>query len=172
MKTFPKIVIVIMAVMLVSFGFQEKWIKAGSHPNSYEMVPAKDATRESTEIMTIRSTEEDIPGFGTLLQTASADKYKGKRLRMSADMRTKDASRAAFWLRADQRGGKGMLLLDNMNERPITGTTEWKRYEIEMDVPEEATHIIYGAMLTSTGQIWFDNVRLETVDKAVPAKGK
>jgi hypothetical protein len=44
---------------------------------------------------------------------------------------------------------------DNMQRRPIKGTTELAKYELVLFVPNEATSISYGVLLDGTGQIWF-----------------
>ena len=71
---------------------------------------------------------------------------------------------AGLWMRVDGMGKDEMLSFDNMQNRPITGTTEWKKYEIILPVPESASNLAYGALLDGTGQIWFDNFTFEVFD--------
>lgn len=67
-----------------------------------------------------------------------------------------------MWLRID--GPKGEPLgFDNMQQRPIKGTTEWKKYEIVLDVPEKAKELAFGLLLTGPGQIWMADLNFETV---------
>ena len=75
---------------------------------------------------------------------------------------------AGFWLRVDQEGSEQSLSFDNMHDRPIKGTTDWKKYEIVLDVPNNASNIAFGALLAGTGQIWFANINFEIVDNSVP----
>ena len=66
-------------------------------------------------------------------------------------------------------GDKGEQLgFDNMQTRPIKGTTDWKQYEIILDVPANGKVINYGVLLGSNGEVWFDNLKLEVVDKNIP----
>ena len=58
-----------------------------------------------------------------------------------------------------------------MQNRSVKGNTEWKKYEIVLDVPENAAKLAYGALLSGTGQIWFDDVNFEIVDKSVAITG-
>ena len=60
------------------------------------------------------------------------------------------------------------LGFDNMQGRAIKGTTEWKKYEIVLDIPSNSKSINYGLLLGGEGKVWFDNFRLEEVDKNVP----
>src|SRR5690606_10812714 len=60
---------------------------------------------------------------------------------------------------------------DNMEKRPIKGTSDWVKYEIVLFVPVEATSISYGVLLAGTGQVWFKGVKFEIVDDTVPETG-
>jgi hypothetical protein len=54
-----------------------------------------------------------------------------------------------------------------MANRKIKGSTDWMPCEIIVDVPKNATNIAYGALLSGGGQLWFDNLTFEVVDKSV-----
>jgi len=54
---------------------------------------------------------------------------------------------AGFWLRIDgKENPKQQLGFDNMNNRPVKGTTDWKLYQIVLDVPENSGLINFGAL--------------------------
>lgn len=153
---------------LLSFGPPTGWFYAGSKPQSYEMGIDKGAGQNSTNAATIKSKDKTIDGFGTLMQQCNPDKYLGKRVRMTGYVKSEDVSSwAGLWLRVDQSGSQQPLSFDNMGSRPIKGTTGWKKYEIVLDVPDNASLIAYGALLDGTGQVWFDNITFEIVDKSV-----
>lgn len=72
---------------------------------------------------------------------------------MSAFVRTREAEHAALWMRVDGPA-KISLSFDNMGDRPITGTTDWQRYKLVLDVDEESTEIAWtntGTRRTSVG---------------------
>src|SRR5262249_5518051 len=48
-----------------------------------------------------------------------------------------------------------------MQTRGVTGTTDWKRYDIELPVAAEATNINFGAIFQGTGTAWFDGLSVE-----------
>jgi len=101
------------------------------------------------------------------------DKYLGKRVKMTGYLKPKDVTDwAGFWFRVDQPGLQQFLSFDNMRDRPIKGTTNWKKYEIVLDVPKGASNIAFGALLSNTGQIWLDNVNFEIVDNFVSTTGQ
>ncbi len=161
-------------IALFSFDLPVGWIKAGSDPDKYEMGIDKCAGQDGENAATIKSIDKKISksGFGTLMQECKPDKYLGKRIRMSGYIKTKDVSNwSGFWLRIDQKDSENSLSFDNMHDgktdRSIKGTTNWKKYEIVLDVPTNASLIAFGALISGTGQIWFDNITFEVVDTTV-----
>ena len=168
-KCINSVLLVSLALMLFSFDVPVGWFKAGSQPKSYEMGIDKGAGQDGKNAATIKSTAKKINGFGTLMQECLPDKFLGKRIRMSGYVKSKDVNdKAGLWLRIDQADSKKPLSFDNMLDRPITGTTDWKKYEIILNVPSNASMIAYGALIVGTGQIWFDNLAFEIVDNTVP----
>jgi hypothetical protein len=98
------------------------------------------------------------------MQNCSAEKYAGKRVRMSGYIKSAQVkSWAAMWLRVDK--DSDAISFDNMADRAIKGDTPWKKYEIVLDIPEDATSLAYGVLLGGTGQVWFDDITFEVVDK-------
>lgn len=165
-----------IAVMLFSFDLPTGWFKAGSEPLGYEMGVDIGAGLDGKNAATIKSIKKKIKGFGTLMQDCLPDQYIGKRIRLSGKMKTKDVSGwAGFWLRLDEKETMNCLGFDNMKDgkkdRSVKGTTEWTNYEIVLDVPEKTGNIAFGALLDGTGQIWFDNMKIEVVDASIPTTG-
>jgi hypothetical protein len=152
----------------LSFDIPTGWKKAGDKPNSYEMGIDKGMGQDGKNAATIKSIDKEIKGFGTLMQQSKPDKYLGKRIRMSAYVKSENVKEwAGLWLRVDQVSSTRYLSFDNMQDRPIKGTTDWKKYEIVLDVPQNSSLLAYGALLSGTGQIWFDNLTFEVVDNSV-----
>ncbi len=132
--------------------------------------------KDATDVATIISVDQNIDGFETVMQKCLADKFLGKRIRMSGLIRTKDVSDwAGLWLRIDEGKPRKTLGFDNMHDgksnRSIKGTTPWTNCEIVLDIPTIATYLAYGALLTGTGQIWFDNLKFEIVNEDVLTTG-
>ncbi|MGW0704236.1 hypothetical protein ACWD0A_34140 [Streptomyces sp. NPDC002867] len=107
--------------------------------------------------------------FGGLGQSFRADDFVGKRVRLSAVMRTKDvAQQAAIWLRVDARG-KYIAFENTASEsRTLSGTSGWVRREIVLDVPPEGEEIFIGAFLSGSGCVWIDSFTFEVVSDNVP----
>jgi len=149
------------------------WHKAGSKPEKYEMGIEKGSDTHGKNAASIKSIDPAIEGFGTLMQTIVAKNYLGKRVRMSGLMKSKDVNEwAGFWLRVDQPNSQQSLSFDNMQDRAVKGTTDWKKYEIVLDVPNNASNMAFGALISGTGQIWFDDLTFEIVNTSVPTTAK
>jgi hypothetical protein len=159
--------------MLVSFDLPEGWIKAGNKPDSYLMDMDDTLQREDHVVFTIKSIDGAEEGFGTLMQNMEPDPYLGKRVRMSGYVKTRDVETwAGLWFRVDNKEAGQFLSFDNMHDgkpdRSLKGTTDWTKYEIVLDVSDQAVNLAYGAILVGSGQIWFDDIEFEVVDKTVP----
>lgn len=171
--TIKRFLLIGLALTFLSFELPSGWFKSGSDPNSYDMRIDKGAGYNGKNAATIQSITPNITGFGKLMQSFAADKYLGKRIQFSGYVKTKNiAGKACFWLRVEKANSQQILSFDNMNDRPITGTNDWKKYEIVVDVPSTASKISYGALVRGTGQIWFDNLSFEIVDNSVAVTGK
>ena len=85
----------------------------------------------------------------------------GKRIRLTGYLKSEEIAQghAGLWMRVD--AGHRMAAFDNMDRRGVSGTSPWTQYTIEFDVPEDATRIFYGAVLTGIGTVWVDNLKIE-----------
>jgi hypothetical protein len=157
------------ACATLSYDVPKGWYKAGNQPDKYDMGTDRGAGRNNNNAATIKSLESDIKGFGTLMQTFLPDKYIGKRVKLTAYMKSKDvAGWAGMWMRVDGKKKGKSLSFDNMADRAIKGTTDWAKCEIVLDVPTGASNIAYGALLSGTGQIWFEGINFEIVPESMP----
>lgn len=174
MKTTISTFILATAVLfLSSFDVPKSWFVAGSAPKSYNMGIESGAGQEGKNAATIQSKGEKVKGFGTLMQNCNPDKFLGKRVRLTAFVKSENVNGwAGLWLRVDQKNSTEPLSFDNMDDRAVKGTTEWTKYEIVLDVPASASNIAYGALLSGGGKIWFDNLTFEVVDASVPTTGE
>jgi len=143
------------------------WFPAGSRPQDYAMGIDRHRLRDGKATGYIKSLDEDAPGFGTFMHKIDAAPYRGKRVRLRAEIETEGLSRqAGLWMRVD--GPTRPLAFDNMDNRPITGSQQWAHYACVLDVPSAATHIAFGVRLGGRGRVYFGPVTLEVVDESVP----
>ncbi|MTH53386.1 helix-turn-helix domain-containing protein [Bacillus mangrovi] len=145
------------------------WFLSGSNPYSYEMGTDTEIVHNGRKSGYLKSTAVTLAEgeFATMMQQFKADQYKGKRMRLSGFLRTKDVKiMAAFWMRVDS-ASEDILQFDNMSNRPIQGTANWNHYSIVLDVPENSASISFGIILSGTGCVWADGITFEEVDKSV-----
>lgn len=149
--------------------FPKGWILAGSAPQDYTVGYESNGLEYALNITEVIASKPDAKGdgFGTIMQTISAEDYLGQRIRFSAMLRPHDVDAGAgLWFRVDGADRK-ILAFDNMQSRPILGTQNWKRYEVVVDVPENGKRIAYGVMLIGKGKLGIDAIRFDKVGKEV-----
>ncbi|WMT91507.1 glyoxalase superfamily protein [Pelagibacterium sp. H642] len=118
-----------------------------------------------------------IPGdsFAGLMQSISAEAYRGKRLQLSAQLKVREAGVGTIWMRIDPVAGRRSLGFDNMMRRKskgaLSGDSDWTERAIVLDVPEEAYSIHFGFFLQAPGIVWARDFRLEAVAEDVPVTG-
>ena len=142
------------------------WFLSGSNPNAYlcgleavEGQPGKSAF--------LMSKRDSAVGYVTIMQQVSAEMFRGKRVRLTALMRTADARRAAIFMRVDGPYGK-WLRFYNMDDRPVIGTTPWTTYSVVLDVPANSVDIAMGFLLSGRGKVWARTMNIEVVGNDVP----
>jgi len=144
------------------------WFLSGSHPFNYEMGIDREIVHQGSASGYLKSrTVQDVSEFATMMQQFKADRYKGKRMRLSCFIQTHDVQQfAGLWMRVDHASGD-ILQFDNMSNRPIVGTNKWNHYAVVLDVPEESATISFGVLLSGPGHIWIDQFLFEEVDESV-----
>lgn len=151
----------------VSMNLPPDWSLEGNNRSGYEQAPSCCGPGNST-VVTLRSREPSVMGFAALKQTVDATAYRGKRVRFSAWVRTKNVHRwSGLWL-VEARGPHEVIAFDDMTDRPLSGTRPWQRVEIVLDVRPFAKLLELGAMLGGGGEIAVADPVLEEVPKTVP----
>jgi len=115
--------------------------------------------RKATELIKV-TPQAQGPAFGIATARFPIEAAAGKRVHYSGYIKTKDITRgwAGLWWRVD--GKMGVLAFDNMEDRGARGTTDWKRYEIDLPVAADVTNINFGALHTGDGSAWFDGLEV------------
>lgn len=145
----------------------------GGGPNGYGItLDTKIKLSGASSVCLSKSPIDTEHKAGTIVQAINASKFAGKRLRFSGYIKTqKVTSYAGLWLRVDSPE-RGTVAFDNMQRRPITGTNDWYKYEIVLDIPEDGEMINFGALLEGDGKIWVDDLSFEIVTDAVETTNK
>jgi tetratricopeptide (TPR) repeat protein len=144
------------------------WMRSGSNPTQYEMGVDKNVTHNGTASGYIKSLTPNFKGTGTLMQAFVADNFIGKKVKLTCYTKTREVKEwAGVWMRVDgaNRSG-GHLAFDNMQDRPIKGTTDWTERTLLLDVPQGSATINFGILLVGGGQVWADDFAFEAVGES------
>lgn len=112
---------------------------------------------------------------GPVSKNVRSQELREGKVRLSGYIKTQDVmGGASLFIRVTgpQVEGKewfNLTAFDNMTDRAPSGTTDWTRYDLVVDVPKDVTGISFGTFLLGTGQMWVDDMKLEWVDKSVAA---
>ena len=161
---------------LTSLGFAQEtstvpsgWFLAGSDPAHYLVAVDHSEAGAAGASASLTSRSGHTDGGGTLMQQIKADKYRGKRVRFTARIKTQGVDGSAtLWLRVDGPGN--VEVLDNMTapKRYLQGDHDWEENSLVLDVADGAVAISYGVGLHGNGKVWLDEVKLESVDQTIP----
>ena len=138
-------------------GLADGWISWGSYEINKSSLSIEGAN-------SVKLTYSDSSEFGCVAFPIPAN-YHGEKIKLEGYMKTKNVvdGFAGLYLHiADENNSKN-LLVDNMQEQNISGTTAWTKYTIEHDFPEDATTFYIGGILNGKGEVWFDDFTL-TID--------
>jgi erythromycin esterase len=147
-------------------GVPTGWFGGSANGDAYEAGTDRKVFHGGKASAYVRMKGAGDDDFGTLGQAIAAKAYRGKRLRLAGFVKTDGAAGgAALWMRVDGKGAT--LAFDNMNDRRLKGSKDWTKCEVVLDVPEKATAITFGLLLSGNGKAWLDDVTLEAVGKDV-----
>lgn len=110
--------------------------------------------------------------FGSIVQSVEADDYRGKRVRFTAFVKASDVKGfAGLFMRVEGARPDATLAFDNMQSRPIKGSTEWTQHKIVLDVPASAKRLHFGLLLSGSGRVWIDDAALQPTGDKEPTTG-
>jgi hypothetical protein len=152
-----------------------QWESGGFHHDGYEVTTDSKEAFEGKPSIRIQSSPAIAPqGEANAATGFFAERYRGKRVRFSAFLKTREVNRwSGLWLSldgpAERPGQKGVRLrFDNMRNRPVKGNTSWARYEVVVDVPPESSDVTIGFFLVGSGTVWMAKPSFEVVGNDVP----
>lgn len=136
------------------------WFLSGDNPDDYLVGIDKEVLYNKSDSGFMRSKRDKAKGFGTLMQQTDITHYIGSKLSLSAYIKTKDVKGwVGLWARLDDKDLK-VLWFDNMQNKPIKGTNDWKKYESKFDISKESVTLSFGVLLVGPGSVWINGVEL------------
>ncbi|MEO8512291.1 MAG: hypothetical protein ABI543_01900 [Ignavibacteria bacterium] len=142
------------------------WGITGSNIDAYN-VGSDNITYKDKPVFYFRSIKNVDSGFGATVKGTVPTAIMGRKIRLTGYIKSENIyGWGGMWMRVD--GGQGnkpygsTLSIDNMENRPILGSTDWTKYEIVLEVPKESRMIYYGVLLNGTGSILFSDLLIDT----------
>jgi len=103
--------------------------------------------------------------FGQLSQVFKAKQYRDKRMRFSAVIKSDGAYMTSALMMTVEGPGHQWISYDNMYGRNITGTKDWERYKVVLDVPEETDFITFGIRVSGEGEVWISAITFDETEE-------
>ena len=140
------------------------WGLTGTRPDAYEVRCDEVFTDCAVPILRTRAFKSEPFGMGSLTHSESAETWRGRRLELKAELRSGAVDGwAGLWMRVDGKDGK-VLAFDNMQNRPLRGTTSFQWYSVVLDVPADAERVSFGVLLHGPGAVFIREVIFQEVD--------
>jgi hypothetical protein len=144
------------------------WGLSGSTPSLYQSGFDTSMTCNGMPALHLESSTATGSDFGAMEGVKGPSAYAGTRVRLSAWVLTSNVTGwAGLWMRVDTAQTEGVAF-DNMQCRPLLGTTGWEEVQVVLDVVSDASEIAYGVLLADQGEVWVDGASFEIVDEFVP----
>ena len=105
-----------------------------------------------------------------------ATSYRGQRLHMTTYVKAEDVKRANFHLAiiGPAIEPNHVHITQHMTSthlHPVEGSSDWTRYELVIDVPNNANSIQVSLSMEGHGKLWLDSIHFAVVDKTIPLTG-
>ncbi|MFT3713540.1 MAG: hypothetical protein QM817_38275 [Archangium sp.] len=143
------------------------WTVTGTRPDAYEIRCDDVFTDCAIPILRTRAFKSEPFGMGSLTHQEAAETWRGRRIELRAELRGGSIDGwAGLWMRVDGPGGK-VLAFDNMQNRPLRGTSSFEWYSVVLDVPAEAERITFGVLLHGPGAVFIRELAFGEVDPAI-----
>tara|TARA_B100000609_G_scaffold198945_1_gene199940 strand:+ start:4186 stop:6993 length:2808 start_codon:yes stop_codon:yes gene_type:complete len=150
--------------------FPMYWERWGMYPKDYLVGVSRKVYRTYPAGAFVRLKKKmKAGGFAQLLQFVSARYYRGKRVRLTGYIKSKDATTP--WLVMGSSRRKKTLLYKRLIPDRAATRTGWVRTQIVLDIPRSADRLSFGCGLKGKGIVWCDDFVLEVVSRRVPLTG-
>lgn len=140
------------------------WTLTGSNPGAYEVRCQDPYLSCVIPLLRTRFDAKEPLGTGSLTHTESALGWRGHKVVLRAELKTGSVGGwGGLWMRVDG-ADDAPLAFDNMQNRPLRGTSAYEWYRVVLDVPAEAERISFGVMLHGPGAIFIRELQFEEAE--------
>jgi serine/threonine protein kinase len=139
------------------------WSASASYRDDYRVGVDRQYLLQGKPSLFLTSLVPNPRGQISVRQQFSAEKYRGKRVRLSGSLQPIGVEHAYISL---------LMISGATTERArganVSGTNSWKKYDIVMDVPDTADSIGIVVGLAGAGTLWTANLTFDVVGPQVP----
>ena len=98
-------------------------------------------------------------GYFSSLSASIPIDFGGKSIELRGAVRMEDVvGYAGLWMRTDSLTSP--LEFDSMHRHNLGGTRPWSEYRIQVHLTPDARKLVFGAILSGTGTVWVDDLKL------------
>jgi hypothetical protein len=125
----------------------------------------------------VRCANAALPSFGGAQMSFDVQPYRGKRVRVSAQIMASGVESVADARYPNAVGEAGLwiavgalrdgLKSDRMENRTIKGSTGWEIRDFVVDMPNDVSQLQVGYWMQGKGQIWMRDLKVEEVPLTV-----
>ncbi|MCE7060835.1 S41 family peptidase [Dyadobacter sp. CY343] len=135
----------------------DKWMQWGTN---YQVVTDSTEKHNGKNSVLLKA-PDPIPNgtFGSVASTIPAQ-YMGKEIELRGYLKFRNVTSGWVGLMLRIDGKAGTLQFNNMQEKAINGTSDWKQYSIKLPYSSSAAKIHIGALLAGPGELWTDDLEL------------
>jgi hypothetical protein len=139
------------------------WLAAADDPPDYRIGVDRQFLYQGKPAVFLRSLVREPKGGAAVSQQFMARRFRGKRVRLSAVLRTEKVEQAVY-LTIRQENGDGA----RGDHAEAKGSQTWKPYTLVIDIPEDADTIAFGVSLAGPGTVWASGFDFREVSRSVP----
>jgi hypothetical protein len=139
------------------------WTGTADNTAEYRIGVDRQFQYQGKPSLFLRSLVPEPEGSAAVSQRFASGRYRSKRVRLSAMIRTEKVERGAF-LTLRQTGGED----SSGDGTRLSGSQTWKPYTIVIDIPADADTIAFGLSLSGPGTVWASGFDFREVSRSVP----
>jgi hypothetical protein len=146
-----------------------RWLPDSPNPDAFRvgMIKMPDAAEGEAAVI-IGKPGALRDAMGGVAQSVAAEEWRGKRVRLTARLKTLDATEVQIEMHVISGPSPEQESVRTMVSQPVFGTHDWQMQQIVMDVPADARDIVFGFYLRGPqGAVLGDSFKLEAVGRNV-----
>jgi RNA polymerase sigma factor (sigma-70 family) len=141
------------------------WNDMGSNVDDYMFEFIANFRQADSVTLHFKSTVANPQGQIHFMQTIMADHYRNKRLQVTYFGKSQNIRMSAGVSLQVNSANNAVLTSSGFNfGQPVRGTTDWKKYVVEVEVPEKADRIYLSIRLQDKGEFWVDGLTFEVLE--------